>query len=490
MSDDLDIRHGSVVTVDTQSVRDAADRFGLLARTIEAITLRLRLAESSIAGASAGTGSSTAAVASAVATGCAQARRRALEAAEQSRDIERRLGRAAALYEAAELQVQLGIPGADRTALLGRLDDALARAGLPFGDSRQLGLNELDSLAAARETRNRSIMMREQQEWGMGIDSGFGPGIGLGGAGGLAGAAVALAFGGMGPALGMGQAGAPGTRAKGDPVHLTGGVTETASAPADLASAIDRVPGGEGDPNRIRLEKYTFPDGHIEWAIYVAGTQNGGDATEVFDMLSNLQLYTGHPSASLQAVRDAMAAAGVQPGDALHFVGYSQGSMITADLAAERADQTATHIGLGMPQNPVLGEGTLSVELSHNDDPVSALSGADAAAGTGSDESLLISRTATPGSAEGIGFDAHAATAYAQTARDAESSGDPRMAAPQAVFDHLAGASEVTAVSYGAVRAQIGTPGSAPTPAPAGGTSGPGGGGSGVSSGGRASAAR
>ncbi len=152
------------------------------------------------------------------------------------------------------------------------------------------------------------------------------------------------------------------------------------AAPASLADAAARIPGG-GDA-RIRVERYTMPDGTRQFAVYVAGTQTvAPNSTEPFDMASNIALYTGERSASYDATLAALARAGAEPGDVVHAFGHSQGAMITAHLALEGGYDTQTLVSLGSPVEADVGEGTMSISLRHADDPVAALAAGGHAGG-------------------------------------------------------------------------------------------------------------
>ena len=64
----------------------------------------------------------------------------------------------------------------------------------------------------------------------------------------------------------------------------------------------------------MRVERYAMPGGGSQAAVYIAGTQTiSGGSGDPFDMRSNLELYGGERSASLESVELALREAGVAP---------------------------------------------------------------------------------------------------------------------------------------------------------------------------------
>ncbi|BDV32363.1 hypothetical protein [Microbacterium terricola] len=223
-----------------------------------------------------------------------------------------------------------------------------------------------------------------------------------------------------------------------------------ATAPRDLADAASRIPA---DRARVRVERYTMPDGARQFAVYISGTRSmavrGG--TEAFDMASNLQLYRGVRSASYSAAAEALHRAGARRGDVVHIAGHSQGAMVGSRLALEGGFAAKTLITLGSPVEADLDDRTLSVALRHRDDPVAALAGGGHADPVGAPGSIVAERTAVPGDVV-LDLDAHSAAAYAETAALLDASPDPRMEAVRQLFDELDHAASIDVFEYAAER--------------------------------------
>ncbi|MEZ3160742.1 hypothetical protein AB1K54_09385 [Microbacterium sp. BWT-B31] len=223
-------------------------------------------------------------------------------------------------------------------------------------------------------------------------------------------------------------------------------------APTSLASAAERVPSGTSA--RVRVEKYTMPDGSREFAVYVAGTQTGdGPAGEAWDFSANGSLYTGHESASYTATEKALADAGAQPGDTVHAFGFSQGAMITAHLATGSDYDVQTLVSYGSPVEADVGPGTLSVGIRHRDDPVAALAGGGHFTPVGAEGSFVAERTYDPATGiHDMQMPAHSLDAYTRTAAVVDASGDARLAGVNDVFERLGDAASVTVTEYSAAK--------------------------------------
>ncbi|WP_261166751.1 hypothetical protein [Microbacterium sp. Marseille-Q6965] len=236
-----------------------------------------------------------------------------------------------------------------------------------------------------------------------------------------------------------------------EPVRVRRTSSGTATAPGGLEAAARRIPSG-GDA-RVRVEKYTMPDGSRQFAVYLAGTHGGGG--DAWDWRSNLQLYGGQRSSSFQAAADALERAGAGRGDVLHVFGFSQGAMIGARLAVEGGYEVETSVGFGSPVDAQAGPGTLAVAVRHADDPVAMLAGGGLAAGAGSPDSLVVERTydAATGPRE-FTAPAHRLDAYAETAALVDASEDPRVGAVHATLHALSRAVDVQVTEYSATRVE------------------------------------
>ncbi len=445
MSDDqLDIRGGGAVAVDTETLRAAATRYAVVASDLEEIARAV--------GSAALRAFEVARTALHATYAVETARRRILSAADAATGIAASLHDAAAVYEIVELRAERAAAAAGDTAALARIDvrlDVLSR----------------DHPDAAR--RATTDVAQHQLLWPSGLSL-QAPGAVWWLAPGMHSLAVPMAWT-IQRALAAGGAGTVPRSAR-----LTGpttGVVVTAlpsatssTPPASLADAAARVPGDGAA--RIRVERYTMPDGSRQFAVYVAGTRTVAKGSgDPFDMTSNVELYTGERSASYDATVAALRQAGAEPGDVVHAFGHSQGAMIASRLALEGGFDTRTLVTFGSPVEADVGPGTLSVGVRHSDDPVAALATGGHAGGVGAPGSFIAERTADPlPGVHDLRMPAHGIDEYTRTAALLDGSTDARMGAVRAVFAELGGAASVEVTEYAAMRAD--EPALAPGPDP------------------------
>lgn len=129
--------------------------------------------------------------------------------------------------------------------------------------------------------------------------------------------------------------------------HYTGVATS-----ADTIEHITTMSGGDADNGEIAIEEHVtaHQDGTTtrSWTVDIRGTQSfmvGESGPQ--DSLSNLQGVAAMPSDQLDAVKEAMRAAGIGPGEAVEFAGHSQGGIMAAQLAADpqvRADYNVVSV--------------------------------------------------------------------------------------------------------------------------------------------------
>ncbi|HWI31593.1 MAG TPA: alpha/beta hydrolase [Microbacterium sp.] len=231
-----------------------------------------------------------------------------------------------------------------------------------------------------------------------------------------------------------------------------GGAAGAVAPPAGLAAAAARIPGG--GQARVRVERYTMPDGTRQFAVYVAGTQTMAvGSKEPFDNQSNLQLYAGERSPSHEAVQQALRASGATAGDVVHAFGHSQGAMIAGRTAVEGEFDVRTLVSFGSPIEAEVPASTLNVSFRHVDDPVSALAGGGSPAGAGATGSFTVERLADPAlGTHDLRMPAHGIAGYTDTAELVDASDDPRVDAVREVFRELEGAASVDVVEYAAER--------------------------------------
>lgn len=401
MSDDLDIRAGGAIAVDTATLHraaaallDLADDCALLARALRA----------------AGDSSLTAGLwHPAPASG-------ALAAAERARALADALRARALAYELME-------------------GDAALRAGQSAGLPAAVEAARL--LAAWRGDRHAEM---DRQILSGSWMLGWVTPLLLGGT-----AAIREVD------RGVVAAGDPPLRLGATPARVRELSRTTVAPPVSLADVADRIPRGEQE--RVRVEVYEMPDGHREYAVYITGTREIVDADEPWDMTSNMQLYFGAESSSFDAVRRAVDAAGAVAGDRVHIAGHSQGGMLATHLAREGGFDVATLITFASPVQAELPGSVLTVALRHTDDPVAALAAGGLPGIAGSPDSLVVERAADPvARPSDITLAVHGMVSYRETAALVDASDDPRVGALRGQLAGLGAATAVTAVVYGARR--------------------------------------
>lgn len=437
----LEIRGGGAVAVDTGTLRHTAALFVAAEADLAAVCRLLGNPQSVLLGLRDHAWDAFSSV-----TVLFQ---RLIEVRAEAERIAGALREAAIAYELVELNAEhrAAVTAGDN-ARAAAIDERVTRLSVehPEAWSNALGL-ELD-----RAVDWPGELARQAAESGLVVGTEFGgpAGIGAGAAMGLgtiAGAAV-LGIGGQGrlssDARLTGQAG---------PVSLTPVQPAAATgAPQSLTAVTQRMPGaGE---SRVRVERYTMPDGSTQFAVYIAGMQSfayGGD--DPWDNQANHDLYTGRESESFAATKQALAEAGARPGDVIHTFGHSQGAMIGSHLAFDGEYDTRTLVTFGSPLAADVGAGTLSVTLRHTDDPVAALAGGGHNAAVGAPGSFVAERVAdTDVGLADITVPGHRMTAYAETAALVDASRDPRVGELRAVFDQLARAESVEVTEYAATR--------------------------------------
>ena len=109
---------------------------------------------------------------------------------------------------------------------------------------------------------------------------------------------------------------------------------------ADAIEHITQMHGGDADNGEIAIEEHvTVGDGGEtirSWTVDIRGTQSFAiGQTGPQDMTTNLQGVAGMSSDQLDAIKEAMNAAGIAPGEAVEFAGHSQGGIMAAQMAAD-----------------------------------------------------------------------------------------------------------------------------------------------------------
>jgi len=463
VADDIDIRDGGVVAVDTQSLRNAAGMCTGLSASVHDVADALgaaarRLAELGLAGGIA---------VSSLAHDVALAASLAAMRADDLDDIAHDLHAAADAYEVIELRARAAMadspPRAEaaRAALAAFLAQHLEAASRADAAARA---RDLSVGAELTDLDNSGVHLAVALGWLIS------PLVGVT----LAGVARTLPPASQGAqalirALGTGVIPA-GSHLDGEApaVRLRETSMRAAVAPPDdLAEALGRIPQGGA---RVRIETYSMPDGTERYAIYLAGTRDfshmsGG--TDPWDMQSNLRLYFGHDAAAYEAVRAAMRDAGVPSGAQVYLFGHSQGGLIADWLAVQGGYDVPMLVTAGSPTEAEVGDATLSIQLRHTDDVVQSLTAGGSDARVGGEGSMIVERAGEPGmDLDDVTDAAHHLTAYIATAKMVDASTDPRTARMRAQLVELRGATSVEAAEYDATRVVPAKPAPKPEPAP------------------------
>ncbi|MDL9977847.1 hypothetical protein [Microbacterium candidum] len=428
MSDDIDIRSGGAVAVDTERLRagaegysGVADRLAELHRTAwhQAVRLSARLAFD-------GTASRAWTITF-----------RLQRAQDDASLLAQRLAHLAAVYEIVELDIaRQAAHGAEAERIQARLRELISADPSAATDAQ----------AAEEEWKNAGIRTVAGQYTAYGLPLGLGlTDLGLG----------VLAAGAFVDGTGGGRI--PRDAVLTGPVQLVrltrvDAVPPSVTAPASAVEAAARIPQGDV---RVRVERYAMPDGSRRFAVYIAGTNPKGGRREAWDWESNVELYGGRRSASFDATEAALRAAGAAPGDAIYEFGHSQGGMIAGRVAVESGYDTRALVTFGSPTEAEVDAGTLSVQLRHTDDPVAALASGGAAGRVGAADSVVVSRVADPAiGLQDFALKAHRLDTYAETAAMFDRSDDPRAGALHTRLEELRAATSVEAFDFAVERTE------------------------------------
>jgi len=419
VTDEIEIRSGGAIAVDTGSLYEVAGHLVRLGASLDAAADHVRRARARLALARAPTAD------------VLRAATRAEALAESARELARGARDAAAVYELVEAGVRRELVAAGGDAA------GAAALGRRIAELEAAHPGAADAAARARREADGGWddeLLRQTFEGAQPL----GP-MALG--------AVAAVVGASGAVRGLGLG-----RVPRDAV-LAGTASEPAmrvsrraptAPPASLADLADRVPGGD---DRVRVDRYAMPDGSRRFVVYVAGT-NAFAGASPWDMPSNLRLYTGRDADSRVAAEAALRDAGARRGDVVYSVGHSQGGMIAGRVALEGGYDVRALVTFGSPVEADVGEGTTSVQFRHRDDPVAFLAGGGGPLPVGAGESFVVERTVDPGgSILDLALDSHGMAEYAASARLADASGDPRVARLRELLAELAPA-HGEAVSY------------------------------------------
>lgn len=97
--------------------------------------------------------------------------------------------------------------------------------------------------------------------------------------------------------------------------------------PSGLQELVAAIPPSVDGGPQARITSYVGAHGEQLFEVAITGTSNQayGSTENPFDLAGNLAAYAGIDSQSVSAALAAMEDAGIEPGDAVVFAGYSQG---------------------------------------------------------------------------------------------------------------------------------------------------------------------
>ncbi|WP_417509436.1 hypothetical protein [Microbacterium sp.] len=430
MSDEIEVTHGGAIAVDPDALRGVADALVALAPRFADAAAAARRAHGcllSVPGASA-------AIDSTALWGSAD-RADALQVECQT------AGEGTALmadaYELVERRVELDALAIQGTAPSDALLDRIAE--LEASDPRVSEMR-VWLLAGWQERRFEGLDDQYELEWkgvGTGLDTG-----------------VLFAMSAMLGAAGIGRL-LPGARLSGDggPVSLTPVRSASPIGPPNtIAEGLRRLPDAAGA--QIKVEKYAMPDGSRKFVLYEKGTQSGGyGGKNPFDLKSNIELYTGQESASYAATVEALRESGAQAGDEVHVYAHSQGAMNSAYLSSQGEFDVTVQVTAGSPVHPTVSDHQLLIELRHTDDIVSSLAGGGVPAGTGSPDSMVVTRVGdATRELHDLWAHTHFEEQYIETAELLEASADVRLEAWRDKMRELNDAVSIESTEYVAKR--------------------------------------
>ncbi|MBF4635911.1 hypothetical protein ITJ38_15990 [Agreia pratensis] len=239
------------------------------------------------------------------------------------------------------------------------------------------------------------------------------------------------------------------------PVRTTRVSTSPVTAPSSISDLASRMPATSSAGSQIKIEKYADADGNPSYIVYLGGTvdMNAMPSGEAFDMTSNVTSMGAGDGASYRAAVEAMRDSGIQPGDPIFEVGYSQGGLLAVQLEQSGDYNVQGVVTLGSPVGQLETDAP-TLTIAHTEDLVPALGGLDTASG---DDRVLVRRTLYDDAPIPVGdaFPSHDLGAYRETAELVDGSRDQRVekfiddAAP-----FLSGTAPGTATEYRAERVE------------------------------------
>jgi hypothetical protein len=216
--------------------------------------------------------------------------------------------------------------------------------------------------------------------------------------------------------------------------------------PRGLAERIERLPDPKQNDNgeQLRIDRYSAPGQPDRFDIYIAGTVDFSPVSgeEPFDLTSNFHGMADLPAGSYRGVEKALELAGVTSTSPVVFTGHSQGGLLASSLASSGNYNTQGVVTIGAPTGQIApGGGFPVIAIEHTEDLIPALGGRR------SDLETIVVRRAVLRNASLTGdvfFPAHERTAYAETAKIADTASNNVLREAIEKIDHIGGDSQST----------------------------------------------
>ncbi|MGX5696372.1 hypothetical protein ACWKWP_09255 [Agromyces soli] len=193
--------------------------------------------------------------------------------------------------------------------------------------------------------------------------------------------------------------------------------------PTSLAEFVERIPEGTDGDAQLLVERYDgAPGERPRWVVYVCGTISfspvaDGQAVDLSSDVASIaarselaRVFDLPPGATEQAVRQALVAAGAEPGDEIVGFGYSAGGEAIANLDLDPSVNLVAGVNFGGPGE---AEAPNMLNVRHEEDLVPGTGGALRADAPLTFERRLDPPLDAPGD---FPAPAHAIEAYGRTA--------------------------------------------------------------------------
>lgn len=208
--------------------------------------------------------------------------------------------------------------------------------------------------------------------------------------------------------------------------------------PSGLQELVAAIPPSVDGGPQARITSYVGAHGEQLFEVAITGTSNQayGSTENPFDLAGNLAAYAGIDSQSVSAALAAMEDAGIEPGDAVVFAGYSQGALVAAAIAGTGRFDTKGLVSIGGPidaeklrgelqkQEGRSGQAAPIIEIQHREDPIVGLQGL---APDGTDSTVVFADADALSPLDDDPLAAHSQARYLETAGLADASGDPAL---------------------------------------------------------------